>query len=135
MTNPTSVERVVYQNGRMTRDIPSFVQQHMANAAYGEIVMTTMIRRPTADLEEQLLTLQKPYLGRVPIENGCYPNVTRQGRSLVGHLHFEPAYVTDGEVFDGLVKEVAKLSSESLGNRNKQVTITMRIRYYKKEKI
>jgi len=121
-------ERVVYRNGQFLEDIPSFVDRQLRDVQAGVVTITTMIRRPSKGFEQAFEQLQEEYLTKHPVEDGIYPRIKYNGRSLEGQLYFEPAYREDGIILYDTIKRIDELRSN--GYQNKRTTILMRVETY-----
>lgn len=127
-------EKVVYRNGQHLEDVSSYVNNHLNGNQHAEIVLTPILRRPSKDLQERLdglfKELAKTYIGRIPVENGCYPVFEYDKRSLVGHLHFDRANKYDGIIFEDIINRIDKLRKYGSRDKNKRATIILRIETY-----
>ena len=124
-------EIVVYKNGQFVEDVGRFVESKVGNTGLDEIVMTTHIHNLPSDsgLTVALRALHREFIGRCPIENGCYPLVERKRRHVEGHLHFSPAYSSDGKTLAAVIHRIDELRKLH-GAYNKRTTITVLIKTY-----
>lgn len=114
-------ERLVYKNGEFLDNVHTLAS--LIGEGVGEIIMETAIESKDENLCEKLEVYYKQFIGRCAIENGCYPIVHFKDRHIRAHLHFEPAYSSDGEVFDAAIKKTHDLIKPT------NATIVVRVWY------
>ena len=133
-------EKVVYRNGQVLTDIPSYVREYFRNTTEeGQVTISVIMRRASREFEEGLVNLLDVLsLDYTIMTSSIMPympyhastTVKHNRRSLVGSLHFDLGrfYEIDGLMLESIIKYLDAL--RSLKDKNKRTTIMMRIESY-----